>query len=194
MQDVSQLLHRWTGGDESALAELIPVVYAELRRLGRRSLKNQRDQLMLQPTALVHEAWLRLAGKTSVSLVNRAQFYALAGKIMRDILVDHVRRERASKRGGSRVGIALDDAAATAAKPPRHVDFLILDESLTRLGDIKPRYTQIAEMRYLAGLTIEETAAALHVSHATIEREWRIAQAWLRRELKAEPPATGKER
>jgi RNA polymerase sigma-70 factor (ECF subfamily) len=193
MQDVSRLLHRWTGGDESALAELMPVVYAELRRLGRRSLKSQRDQLILQPTALVHEAWLRLAGKTRLTLVNRAQFYALAGKIMRDILVDHVRRERASKRGGSRVGIALD-AAATAAEPARHVDFLIPDEALTRLGDIKPRYTQIAEMRYLAGLTIEETAAALQVSHATIEREWKIAQAWLRRELKAEPPAAGQER
>jgi RNA polymerase sigma-70 factor (ECF subfamily) len=193
MQDVSQLLHRWTAGDESALAELIPVVYAELRRIGRRSLKSQRDQLMLQPTALVHEAWLRLAGKTRVSLVNRAQFYALAGKIMRDILVDHVRRERASKRGGSRVGIALDDAALPSPQPPRHVDFLILDEALTRLADIKPRYTQIAEMRYLAGLTIEETAAALQVSHATIEREWKIAQAWLRRELKAEPPAAGRE-
>jgi DNA-directed RNA polymerase specialized sigma24 family protein len=89
---------------------------------------------------------------------------------MRDILVDHVRRERAAKRGGSRVGIAFDAAAATAAAPPRHVDFLILDEALTRLGDIKARYTQIAEMRYLAGLTIEETAAALQVSHATIER------------------------
>jgi len=188
------LLHRWTGGDESALAELIPVVYAELRRLGRRSLRNQRDQPMLQPTALVHEAWLRLAGKTSVSLVNRAQFYALAGKIMRDILIDHVRRDRASKRGGSRVAIALDDdaAAATVAEPPRQVDFLILDEALTRLGNIKARYTQIIEMRYLAGLTIEETAAALHVSHATIEREWRIAQAWLRRELKAEPPVTAR--
>jgi RNA polymerase sigma factor (TIGR02999 family) len=187
------MLHRWSGGDESALAELIPVVYAELRRLGRRSLQRQRDQLMLQPTVLVHEAWLRLAGTTRVSLTNRAQFYALAGKIMRDILVDHVRRERAAKRGGSRVGITLDDAAA--AEPPRQVDFLILDEALTRLGDIKPRYTQIVEMRYLAGLTIEETAAALHVSHATIEREWKIARAWLRRELNGQPetPAGAKE-
>jgi len=126
---------------KSALAELMPVVYAELRRLGPRLLQRQRDQLVLRPSALVHEAWLRLTGRTRVSLVNRAQFCALASKIMRDVLVDHVRRVRATKRDGQ-VGFA----AATAADSPRHGDFLMLDEALARLGDIKPRYAQVAAL------------------------------------------------
>jgi len=180
--NVSQLLRRWHEGDQSALAALAPIVYGELRRLGRRTLRRQPAQSLLQPTALVHEAWLRLAGKDHFSLDNRAQFYALAARIMRDILVDHVRRRRAAKRGGSNVGIMLDENSAAAE--PRHVDFLILDDAMTRLEQIKPRYTRIVELRYFAGLTIEETAAALHVSHATIEREWTFARAWLQRELR----------
>ncbi len=179
--NVSQLLRRWREGDESALTALAPMVYGELRRLGRRSLGRQREQSVLQPTALVHEAWLKLAGKEQLSLHNRAQFYALAAKIMRDILVDHVRRHRAAKRGGSDVGVALEEA--TVAAEPRQVDFLILNDAMTRLGHIKPRYTQIIELRYFGGLTIAETATALRVSHATVEREWTFARAWLRREL-----------
>jgi RNA polymerase sigma-70 factor (ECF subfamily) len=181
--EVSQLLHRWSDGDQSALSELMPIVYGELRRLGRSSLRRQGEEHLLQPTALVHEAWLRLAGKERFSLEHRAQFYSLAAKIMRDIVVDHLRRQHAARRGGSRVAIALDEASAT--EQPRQVDFLILDDAMTRLSHIKPRYTQIVELRYLAGLTIEETAAALKISHATGEREWKIARAWLRRERNA---------
>jgi RNA polymerase sigma-70 factor, ECF subfamily len=180
------MLRRWSAGDQSALDELMPVVYGELRRLGRVSFPRQRPPSVLQPTALVHEAWLRLAGKERLSLENRHQFYALAAKLMRDILVDHLRRQQALKRGGSRIRIALEDANVAARF--REVDFLVLDEAMTRLGQIKPRYTKIVELRYLAGMTIEETADALKLSHATIEREWTFARTWLRRELK---PASG---
>jgi RNA polymerase sigma factor (TIGR02999 family) len=144
-------------------------------------LRRQRQESLLQPTALVHEAWLRLAGKQRHAPVTRAQFYALAAKIMRDILVDHLRRRRADKRGGSHVRVTLDGGEAAAGAPA--VDFLIVNEAVTRLAAIKPRYAQIIELRYFAGLTIEETADALRVSHATIEREWAVARAWLHREL-----------
>jgi len=180
--ELTQLLRRWSAGDQSALAELMPLVYGELRRLGRASLPRQRPQSVLQPTVLVHEAWLRLAGKERLSLDNRHQFYALAAKLMRDILVDHLRRQQALKRGGSRIKVALEDAGLAAAPP--EVDFLVLDEAMTRLAQIKPRYSKIVELRYLAGLTIEETADVLKLSHATIEREWTFARTWLRRELK----------
>lgn len=180
--DVSQLLVRWSAGDERALQELIPMVYGELRLLGRSALRRHGRESMLQPTVLVHEAWLRMAGNQRLSLGSRRQFYGLAAKMMRDILVDHSRRRRAAKRGGSRIEVALDDA--NPAVQPHCVDFLILDEAMTRLGEIGPRYPRIVELRYLAGLTIEETAEVLNVSHATIEREWNFARAWLRRELR----------
>jgi len=176
------MLRRWSAGDESALQDMMPLVYGELRRLGRGALPRQRSPTVLQPTALVHEAWLRLAGKERLSLENRHQFYALAAKLMRDILVDHLRRQQALKRGGSRIRIALEDASLAAQCPD--VDFLVLDDAMTRLGQIKARYTKIVELRYLAGLTIEETADVLKLSHATIEREWTFARTWLRRELK----------
>lgn len=184
--DVTRLLQRWHQGDETALAQLTPLVYAQLRRLGNRALQQQPQEPLFQPTALVHEAWLKLAGKERFSVLNRGQFYVLATKIMRDILVDQLRRRRASKRGGSQVRVTLDGVDAAAGSPV--VDFLILDQAMTRLGEIKPRYAQIVELRYLGGLTIEETASTLHVSHATIEREWTFARAWLRRELR--PPAS----
>jgi RNA polymerase sigma factor (TIGR02999 family) len=181
--DVTQLLVRWSAGDETALQELIPAVYAELRRLGRSALRRDGRECILQPTALVHEAWLRMVGPKQLSIDSRRQFYGLAAKMMRDILADQSRRRRAAKRGGSQIEIALDDA--NPSEQPRQVDFLILDEAMTRLGQIKPRYVQIAELRYIAGLTIDETAETLTVSHATVEREWGFARAWLRRELQA---------
>jgi RNA polymerase sigma factor (TIGR02999 family) len=181
--DVTQLLVRWSAGDETALQELIPAVYAELRRLGRSALRREGRECILQPTALVHEAWLRMAGPKQLSIDSRRQFYGLAAKMMRDILADQSRRRRAAKRGGSQIEIALDDA--NPSEKPRQVDFLILDEAMTRLGQIKLRYLQIAELRYIAGLTIDETAETLTVSHATVEREWGFARAWLRRELQA---------
>ena len=184
--EVTQLLHRWSAGDEAALQELMPIVYSELRRLGRSAPRRDSRESILQPTALVHEVWLRLAGKEQLSVESRGQFYALAAKMMRDILVDRLRRRQASKRGGSRIEVALEDA--NPSERPRQVDFLILDEAMTRLGEIKPRYTQIAELRYLAGLTTEEAAEVLKISHATIEREWNFARVWLRRELRQDRP------
>jgi len=183
--DVSHLLVRWSEGDARALEELIPIVYANLRLLGRSALRRQARESILQPTVLVHEAWLRIAGNHRLSLRTQRQFYALAAKIMRDILIDQMRRRRAAKRGGSQVEIALDDA--NPAVHPRYVDFLILDEAITRLEEIGVNYSRIVELRYFAGLTIEETAEVLNVSHATIEREWNFARAWLRRELQPGP-------
>jgi len=191
--DVSQLLVRWSAGDETALEELIPIVYGELRRLGRSALRGGGHDSILQPTALVHEAWMRMAGGKQLSIESRRQFYGLAAKMMRDILVDHLRRRQAAKRGGSYIEVALDDV--NAAEQPRSVDFLILDEAITRLGEIHPRYQRIVELRYMAGLTIEETAEVAHVSRATIEREWNFARAWLRRALQSggHEPALPKE-
>lgn len=187
--NITELLGRWSAGDETAKDQLIPLVYGELRRVSRSAFRRQGRESLLQPTALVHEAWLRMAGHKRLSLENRRQFYGLAAKMMRDILVDHLRRRQSAKRGGSHTEIPLDEA--NPATPPRQIDFLVLDEALTRLGGIKPRYAEIAELRYMAGLSIEETAQALSVSHATIEREWGFARAWLRRELQREAGGTG---
>ena len=128
---------RWSAGDESALEFVTPLVYEELRRLGRSALRRSGPDSIVQPTVLVHEAWLRLAGNQRFEISNRAQFYGLASKIMRDILVDALRRRRAAKRGGSRVSVSLDES--DAAMLPRSIDFLILDDALTRLGQIGDR-------------------------------------------------------
>lgn len=172
---------RWSAGDESALEFLTPLVYEELRRLGRSALRRGSPDSIVQPTVLVHEAWLRLAGNQGVDVRSRAQFYGLASKIMRDILVDALRRRRAAKRGGSRISVSLEEN--NGAAQPRSIDFLILDDALARLGQIGDRYQKIVELRFFAGLTIEETAEMVGVSHATVEREWNFARAWLRREL-----------
>jgi len=180
--DISQLMLRWSGGDQAALEEIAPLVYEELRRLARSALRRNNRESILQPTALVHEAWIRMAGNQGLSVPNRGHFYALAAKVMRGILVDQTRRRQSAKRGGSRIEIPLDDAYIPDRR--RLADFVIIDEALTRLGTIKPRYAQIVELRCLAGLTIEETAETLEVSHATIEREWTFARTWLDRELR----------
>jgi RNA polymerase sigma factor (TIGR02999 family) len=159
----------------------MPIVYNELRRLARSAVRRDSRESILQPTALVHEVWLRLARKEQLPVESRGQFYALAAKIMRNILVDRLRRRHAAKRGGIQIEVLFEDAGLL--ERPRHIEFLILDEAMTRLGQIKPRYMQIAELRYLTGLTIEEAAEVLRVSHATLEREWGFARSWLRREL-----------
>ena len=192
--EVSQLLLRWGDGDDSALAELMPIVYGELRRLGVAALRQQqRRQAVLEPSTLVHEAWLRLV-RQRPSLESRAQFYGLAAKLIRDVLVDQLRRRQALKRGGCQIAVSLENDRAS--EQPRYLDFLILDEALTHLAEINPRYTQIIELRYLAGLTIAEAAEVLNISHATIEREWSFARLWLRRELQRDgrAQASGKRR
>jgi RNA polymerase sigma factor (TIGR02999 family) len=181
-EQVSELLTRWSGGDASALDALTPMVYDELKRMGRRFLARRAPSPVLQPTVLVHEVWLKLATKDEVGATTRPYFLALAGKIMREILVDHFRRETAKRRGGSRVEVSLDERNLPA--PAASIDILAVNDALDRLSAIKPRYAQIVELKFFAGLTIEESAAVLSVSHSTIEREWSFARIWLKRELR----------
>jgi RNA polymerase sigma-70 factor (ECF subfamily) len=180
-EGITRLLIRWSNGDRSALDELMPLVYQELRRLARSHLRRQRQDHTLQPTALVNEAYLRLLGQERVSLQNRAQFFGLAAKAMRSILVDHARRHNADKRGGAEYTLSLSIADRLKKKPD--VDLIALDDALNDLAAIDPKHSQVIELRFFGGLTIQESATVLGVSHATVERDWTLARAWLRREL-----------
>ncbi len=184
-ETITQLLLQWSEGDRSALDQLLPLVYDELKMLARSYLRRQPNQLTLQPTILVHEAYLKLVNQENVSWENRAQFFGLAAKIMRDLLVDHARRAHAIKRGGRNYTISLSQADQIGRQTD--LDLVALDEALKELTTLKPRHCQIIEMRFFAGLTIEETAQALSVSHATVERDWSFARAWLYRKLQLAP-------
>jgi RNA polymerase sigma factor (TIGR02999 family) len=179
---VTDLLQAWASGDQAALDELLPLVYEELRRQARRYMRAQPAGHTLQTTALVHEAYLRLVGQSSVEWQGRAHFFGVAAKAMRSVLVDHARARGAAKRGGSVRAITLDDAGGVAG-PQASVDVLALDEALGRLAELDPRKSQMVELRYFGGLGIDEAAAVLGVSPATVKREWTTARAWLRREL-----------
>jgi len=179
--DVTQLLARWSSGDRAALDELVPIVYAELRRLARSYLRKMSGEQSLEPTALVHEAYVQLADRSSISFEHRAQFFGLAAKVMRDILVDHARRRYAAKRAGNQLQVSLSAADRIGNKPT--VDLLALDLALQRLAEAGSDYSRVVELRFFGGLTIEETAEAMSLSHATVERHWKFAKAWLRREL-----------
>jgi RNA polymerase sigma-70 factor, ECF subfamily len=181
MAEVTQLLLRWGQGDQVALDHLMPLVYNELRQLARGLLRNDVHHLTLQPTALVHEAYLRMTGQEQVSWDNRAQFFGLASTLMRRILVDHTRERKAQKRGGGQYDISLSQADLFARE--MEVNLLALDEALQRLEQMKPQHSRIIELRFFGGLTIAETAKALGLSHATVERDWKFARAWLRHEL-----------
>lgn len=180
---ITQLLAKWSGGDECALDELIPLVYEELRQLARSQLRRQAHLITIQPTALVHEAYLRLAGKQQISFKSRAQFFGLAAKLIHDLLIDHIRQQRAAKRGGELQQVSLVYAEQTGKQT--EIDLLALDEALGRLTAIHPQQSRVVEMRFFGGLTIEETAEAMGLSHATVERDWSMARAWLYCELKA---------
>lgn len=177
---VTELLHQWSNGDSGAREKLVPLVYDELRRMARNVLSDRRDAT-LQSTALVHEAYLRLVGHTSVHWDNRLHFFAVAAQLMRRILIDHVRMERAQKRGGESVTLVLDEAIALPAK--REVDLVALDDALTELAALDERQCRLVELRFFGGLTIEETAQALEISPATVKREWATARLWLLREI-----------
>lgn len=179
--DVTRLLSDWKSGDASALDELAAAVYSELRRIADRYLRRERSDHTLQPTALVHEAFIRLVGQDA-SWQNRSHFFGVAAEIMRRILVDHARRKQAEKRGGEAEIIQLTDDVEDAAAAS--VDLVALDDALTRLAMIDPQQSRIVELRFFTGLSIEETAEALQVSPSTVKREWRMARAWLFRELK----------
>jgi RNA polymerase sigma-70 factor, ECF subfamily len=181
MAEITQLLLRWSQGDQMALDHLMPLVYDELRRLAGGFLRHEIFQQTLQPTVLVHEVYLRMIGQDEVTWQNRAQFFGLASTLMRRILVDHTRERLAQKRGGAQYCLSLSQAEQIAHKP--EVSLQALDDALHALAEIKPRHCRIVELRYFGGLTIGETAEVLGISHSTVERDWNFARAWLRREL-----------
>jgi RNA polymerase sigma-70 factor (ECF subfamily) len=187
-QGITQLLERWSQGDEEALDQLMPLVYDELHRLAGAYLRRERGEHTLQPTALVNEAYLKLVRQRNIRWQNRAQFFGVAAQLMRRILVDHARANDASKRGGDRVEVSLKNIGAFGTQPT--ADILALHAVLNRLAEIDPDQSRIVELRFFGGLTIEEAAEVMHVSHSTVEREWKIAKAWLKRELtKSERPS-----
>ena len=183
--DVTQILARVSQGERSAVNALLPLVYDQLRALGASYFRQRQPEQTLQPTALVHEAYLKLVGPGEIAWQSRAHFFAVAAMAMRQILTDHARRKKAMKRGGEdweRITLSgLQTPVADSA-----IDLVSLDGALTRLAEADARQAQVVEMRFLAGLTVEEVAEVLNLSVATIEREWRMAKAWLRRELNAE--------
>lgn len=178
---VTELLARCRGGEKAARDQLFQVVYSELRRVARGYLKRERENHTLEPTALVHEAYVRLVNQPNASWEDRTHFFATAAEIMRHILVDHARKRVAAKRGGAEATIALsDDIRGTDQRELRLLD---VDEALTKLALIDPQQSKVVELRFFGGLTIEETAEALSISPATVKREWTMARAWLHREL-----------
>jgi RNA polymerase sigma factor (TIGR02999 family) len=179
--DVTALLRAWSGGDAAARDRLMPLVYDELRRRAAAYLRRERRDQTLQPTALVHEAYLRLVDQNRAVWQNRAQFLGVASQMMRRILVDRARAKRMAKRSGRWDRVTLDESAA--AQQPTDVDVLDLDAALTRLATFDPRKSQIAEMRFFGGLSLQEASHALGLSMATVERDWQAARAWLFKEL-----------
>jgi RNA polymerase sigma factor (TIGR02999 family) len=180
--EVTRLLRAWSAGDASALDRLLPLVYGELRRRAGAYLRQERPEHTLQPTAVVHEAYLKLAGGSSIDWKDRAHFFGVAARAMRQVLVDHARTRNTAKRGEGQVRVELDAAGAVAA-PARSLDLLDLDRALSRLAALDERQSRLVELRLFAGLTIEESAEVLRVSHATVSREWKHAEAWLLREM-----------
>jgi RNA polymerase sigma factor (TIGR02999 family) len=178
---VTDLLLRWSNGDSEAREKLVPLVYDELRRVARRCLGGRRSDHTLQSTALVHEAYLRLVDQTSVRWENRIHFFAVAAHLMRRILVDQVRMKRAKKRGGDCVTLLLTEDVA--APKQREHDLLALDRALDNLAALDARQCRLVELRFFAGLTIDETSQVLEISPATVKREWATARLWLLREM-----------
>jgi RNA polymerase sigma-70 factor (ECF subfamily) len=178
---VSHLLRAWGRGDLQARDELVPVVYRELRRRAGAYLRRERSDHTLQPTALVHEAYLRLTAQDRVAWQNRAHFFAIAAQMMRRVLIDHAREHQAAKRPGAHLKVLLDDGIGVAQ--PRECELMMVDEALVELTRIDPRQGQIVELRYFGGLSEQEVAAVLSISRATVTREWQTARAWLYRRL-----------
>ena len=174
---VTELLALWSNGDVSARDALVPLVYDELRKIARRCLASQRADHTLQPTALVHEAYLRLARRDSLDWRDRVHFFAMAAQMMRQILVDHARKQAAAKRGGNAITLVIDEALV--ASKESNLDVLALDAAMTKLASLDPRQCQIVELRFFGGLSIEETAQVVNISPATTKREWATARLWL---------------
>ena len=181
-EDVTRLLIQWSGGDRKALDLLMPLIYDELRAIAQRQFRRERPDHTLQPTALVNEVYLRLVGQKGISWQNRAHFFGIAARIMRQVLVDRARARNASKRGSGRYKLdmsAISDLPADTRNP----DILALDQALEQLESFDPAQCRIVEYKFFGGLSIEEAAEVLGVSTATVKREWALAKAWLFREL-----------
>jgi RNA polymerase sigma-70 factor (ECF subfamily) len=185
-EDVTRLLEAVRVGEQGALDRLLPLVYDELHRIAARYARRERTGHTLQPTALVNEAYLRLADRADKAWQNRAHFLAVAAQTMRHILVDYARARKTGKRGGALARVTLEDALAAA--PERDLNMLALDAALTRLASLDPQLARLVELRYFGGLTIRETAEVLSVSPKTVEREWDAAKLWLRREISGGDP------
>jgi RNA polymerase sigma-70 factor (ECF subfamily) len=181
-KEITQLLVAWNSGDKRALDKLMPLIFDELRRLARHYMRGERAGHTLESVALVNEAYLRLIDADNINWQNRAHFFGVAAQMMRNILVDHARRQNYAKRGGAgQQRLTLGKADRIANKPD--VDLVALDDALKDLASLNPQHSKIVELRFFGGLTIEETAEVLGIGHATVEREWKMARAWLRREL-----------
>jgi RNA polymerase sigma-70 factor (ECF subfamily) len=183
--DVTRLLTAWQDGDSAAADQLLPLVYDELHRAAARAMQGEAIGHTLQPTALVNEVYLRLVDQTAASWKNRSQFFGVAAQAMRRILVDHARSRLSDKRGGGARAVTLDDVHDMPQSPDEssELDLLSLNEALEKLAGFDPDQARVVELRYFAGLNIEETAEALGISPATVKREWVVARAWLKREL-----------
>ena len=179
--NITELLVGYGRGDKESLDKLMPVVYEELRRQAARYLRREQPGYTLQTTALIHEAYVRLVDQRNVQWQNRAHFFGIAAQMMRRILVDHARAKKRAKRGGSDVRVSLGDA--TVAVKGQDLDVVALDEALERLAQIDEQQSRVVELRFFSGLTVEETAEVLHISTATVKRDWNMAKAWLHREL-----------
>jgi len=182
VKNVTQMLVDWSNGHPEALDQLMPLVYDELRRLARHHLRRERPDHTLQPTALVHEAYLRLVEQKNLRWQSRAQFFGIAARLIRQILVQHARTHGRRKRGGDADKVSLEEAVGLTDEPP--VALVALDDALIGLAAIDPQQSRIVELRFFGGLTEEEVAEVLGVSLRTVEREWRIAKAWVQREIK----------
>jgi RNA polymerase sigma factor (TIGR02999 family) len=182
--DVTGLLLAWSDGDRRAQSRLIDIVYGELKQLAKAYLRRELPNHSVPPTALVHEAYLKLVDQRRVRWQNRHHFFGIAAQAMRRILVDRSRAQKAAKRGGAE--LRLEPLNGDAVQEPTSVDVLALDEALTRLRAIEPRWSRLVDLRYFAGLTVEETAEVLGVSPATVKRDWSLARAWLFRDLQYE--------
>ena len=180
MSDVTELLERWSQGDPEAFKDLMPLVYEELHQLAAHYLRHERSGHTLQPTALVHEAYLRLSGLREMQLQNRTHFYGASAQVMRRVLVDHARRRNAGKRGG---GDPRHRLVAIDAPIDLRLDLVALDQALERLTSFAPEKARVVELRYFGGLSVDETAEFMDVSERTVKRHWRFARAWLFRTL-----------
>jgi RNA polymerase sigma factor (TIGR02999 family) len=178
-QDVTQLLVAWGGGDQAALDELMPLVYGELRRLARQCMSRERPDHTLQTSALINEAYLRLVDQKNIHWQDRAHFFGIVARLMRQALVDYARGRGYAKRGGGARRVPLDETVIVSAE--RAAEVVALDEALKGLAEVAPRQSRIVELRFFGGLSIEETAELLHVSPGTVMRDWTLAKAWLRR-------------